>query len=1023
MLDNYWWSSGAEANGGGFQVGNSLRFRGAQFLTGPNVANAYQDDVTVSFWFKTVSGGPLVANNNIRGAFYSAGAGNNLYFQWDGTNNGVIQSASTTDISTAPAVLRDPSAWYHVVYRYNQTANTSNLWINGEQLVNNVVFDTDFATGNFRIGTFNTETGGQWTFKGYMADWYLIDGQALEPTAFGVENNQGVWVPRETDFTSAQYGANGFHLDFHDPDNVGEDVAPTGTGHTAANNFTATGFNTNPVGIWSNDLTTNTSFSGANPPSQAFDNNTGTFCLANGVGGTNTTITFAPATAIALTSLQVFSPGFTDQTITFGGQTTNLTPASTWVPINIGTATEISSTSTLVLTRSTAGETARLVAIRVNGAPANGLVDNAGADFDLVADSPTRNYATFSPVLPTASTAFNDGNLRVTSSDNTGPRSAPAPFGLRGRSYWEVRVVNNSSTQIGICRIDNFQPTTNNYSTSNGCIITPNGNLYNFGTLTAGGSFTYAAGDVIGFDYNPANNRLTFTRNGGNAFTVTLGETHLMVPLHAGDTTGQTTANFGQQPFLHRPAALTDANNVQTQNLPAATIRNGRDHFRAITGAGSGVGDNPAPDQTGGDWSRYLTNDFGNQWVNTREPIAAFNYANNSATVEAGAPADTILKFEPDGGIVFADTVRFATNHSSTSPGEFRVNGGAWQAVPSSGFGASLPSDHLTHGATALSGGGTLTTFELRRAENADTPSLYWVEVDGKILVDAGILSIAQSVFSSGLWWVKARKTDANTNQHQLVDSVRGSTVASTCPQSVKNTTYTEPAGDSVAWCWNAADPTTSGFNIIEFTGDANSTQAVAHGLPGTPEFVITASQGAAPGGFETFHVGCAAGQSVTIDASRAQRTSSRYSGVDATNITYGGDYNNNSQLMIAYAWTSIPGYSAFGVYQGNNNTNGPVIVTGFRPAVVLLKCAGEGSDWIMLDTTRDINNPADTRLRPNQQAGENQQANNAIDILANGFKIRGEQTNVNESNQPIVWAAWAEMPFGSSNTSPATAR
>ena len=126
---------------------------------------------------------------------------------------------------------------------------------------------------------------------------------------------------------------------------------------------------------------------------------------------------------------------------------------------------------------------------------------------------------------------------------------------------------------------------------------------------------------------------------------------------------------------------------------------------------------------------------------------------------------------------------------------------------------------------------------------------------------------------------------------------------------------------------------------------------------------------------------------------------------------------------MIAYAWTSIPGYSAFGVYQGNNNTNGPVIVTGFRPAVVLLKCAGEGSDWIMLDTTRDINNPADTRLRPNQQAGENQQANNAIDILANGFKIRGEQTNVNENNQPLIYAAWAEMPFGSSNTSPANAR
>ena len=35
------------------------------------------------------------------------------------------------------------------------------------------------------------------------SDFYAIDGQALEPTAFGRENNQGVWVPREVDFSSA----------------------------------------------------------------------------------------------------------------------------------------------------------------------------------------------------------------------------------------------------------------------------------------------------------------------------------------------------------------------------------------------------------------------------------------------------------------------------------------------------------------------------------------------------------------------------------------------------------------------------------------------------------------------------------------------------------------------------------------------------------------------------------------------------------------------------------------------------
>ena len=45
------------------------------------------------------------------------------------------------------------------------------------------------------------------------------------------------------------YGANGFHLDFSDPDDLGADSSGNG------NSFTASGgFNTNPVGIFSEDL-------------------------------------------------------------------------------------------------------------------------------------------------------------------------------------------------------------------------------------------------------------------------------------------------------------------------------------------------------------------------------------------------------------------------------------------------------------------------------------------------------------------------------------------------------------------------------------------------------------------------------------------------------------------------------------------------------------------------------------------------------------------------------------------------
>ena len=43
--------------------------------------------------------------------------------------------------------------------------------------------------------------------------------------------------------------------------------------------------------------------------------------------------------------------------------------------------------------------------------------------------------------------------------------------------------------------------------------------------------------------------------------------------------------NFGQQPFINQPAGTVA---IQTQNLPAATIVDGREHFQAITGPGTG---------------------------------------------------------------------------------------------------------------------------------------------------------------------------------------------------------------------------------------------------------------------------------------------------------------------------------------------------------------------------------------------------------------------------------------------------
>ena len=1042
MFTQYWWSSGAEANGG-FQVGNSLRFRGAQILQRTSTTDGNRRTWTWSGWTKKTFSG--IDSMHL---FRMQNGGNTEGFRTSGFDQFEWTTASLGAASSS-ARFRDPSAWYHIVQVLDTTQATETervrLYINGVrspyQSYAGPQQDAQGAgggPGTYAVGG-NNATFPTNAWEGYIADVYFIDGQALEPTAFGFENNNGVWVPRQTNFTSAQYGANGFHLDFHDPDNLGEDVAPTGTGHTTANNFTANGFNTDPVGQFSTNLFTGANGStgfdfaardnnfagGANGPAAGFDNNNGTFCFALANQSINLVCNLTGITQIVVR---------TDQTQTYSFAVNQTAVTATRV-IDGGAARQtldlpagFNGNLTLLSIRgSTTAMTPGFSGIFINGR-AGALVDNTGADYDHMVDTPTSNYATLSPVLPTVDAAFADGNLRVTSSNASGPRSAPVAFGLRGRFYWEVRVVNTATIQIGISRIDNFQPAANGFSTSNGCIITPNGNLYNFGTLSTGGSFTYANGDVIGLDYNSANNQITFTRNGGSAFTATLGQTHLMVPLHVGDSSGQVTVNYGQQPFLYRPAALTDANNVQTQNLPAATIANGRDHFRAITGPGSGGYQL---------WSSAATDGtLGIENFTERGPCPG-------TTVEA---AQFILD-------CFLDVTTTSFTISS---------GWGWAAGNAE---VSVSTDAAANSWTVTAANQSMGNNETVTVSHTSAFRYFKLRYLGTGTVNFGdisstnnpILFRAQQAFPTGLWWIKSRVADANTTQHMFVDSVRGQVGGNwqklNCP-NINNgdQNYTPPAGNSVAWCWNAPDEWAStdddvtagtlassgrrnaaaGFSIVAYQGNGTAGATVAHGLrdgngAATPDFIIVKNRVAANTEYQVRHRDLGGNQwslRLNSNAQRADFNAWNNSPPNNNHIVLGpvNSSNGNGNNMIAYCWTAIPNYSAFGVYQGNNDPNGVFIYTGMRPAWILIKRLTNADHWAIYDTTRDEHNPAFTILRPDQAAGEDTNAVNNVDILSNGFKWRTNDGRYN-GNEQYVYAAFAEMPFGSSNTSPANAR
>ncbi|WGL30776.1 laminin G domain protein [Synechococcus phage S-CRES3] len=284
----------------------------------------------------------------------------------------------------------------------------------------------------------------------------------------------------------------------------------------------------------------------------------------------------------------------------------------------------------------------------------------------------------------------------------------------------------------------------------------------------------------------------------------------------------------------------------------------------------------------------------------------------------------------------------------------------------------------------------------------------------------ANILTAAQAKFPNGLWWIKDR---ASSDDHQLVDSVRGGNLTLNSNLTAAESSYLAPSGDSVAWCWNESP--TAGFDIIEYTGTGGSTLVVPHNLGRVPKFFIVKGV-SDTGAWRVYNEYSGTGKYIALNSNSAEVSSSWISSVDASNITFagtGGDYNIASREYIIYAWAEIPGFSSMGSYQGNGNADGPFVALSFRPAYVLTKMSTSAGEWYLQDSARDTYNPVQNALKANLT---DQEANNsiyAIDFLSNGFKIRTSNSSLNQSGQTFIYIAFAEHPFGASNVSPSPAR
>ena len=232
----------------GYDIDNSLKLEvdNNEWFTRTPSANGDRRTFTISLWCKRNEIGSVYMT--LVGAQPSSTYSNANTFQFCFLpNNKFGLGLQTYWVLQSKRVFRDTAAWYHIVVRVDTTqASASNrirLYINGEE-------ETDFTTDarssigqNDELGwnhvtrhQMGTLIANSWEFSGYLAEIHNVDGQSLDPTAFGKVNDDGMWEAKQ--FSGGSYGTNGFYLDFENASNLGEDQS--GNNHDwTANNIAA----------------------------------------------------------------------------------------------------------------------------------------------------------------------------------------------------------------------------------------------------------------------------------------------------------------------------------------------------------------------------------------------------------------------------------------------------------------------------------------------------------------------------------------------------------------------------------------------------------------------------------------------------------------------------------------------------------------------------------------------------------------------------------------------------------------
>jgi len=999
---------------GGYSIDNSLRFNDddSAYLSRTPSSAGNRKTWTWSGWLKF---------GNIKTADYPkviawGTGGTELSFYFNGNNlqvyewsSGAYQFNLVTD-----AIYRDPSAWYHLVVAFDTTQSTASnrikIYINGSQV-------TSFSTETYPSEDFNTllnsstvmqlgvQSGAGDYYDGYLAEVHFIDGQALDHTSFGETGTYGEWKPIEV--TGMTYGTNGFYLDFGNTGDkhtitvqgdVQHTTSPKKIGdssiHFLHNGGTADILKLSSYPsdlVFSGDFTyefwaykDDTSSSGA-----VFGNNEsgyGVPCQWRMMSTGNMSIHMNGSSTWSMAS------GF--------GTSTSYT-ASVWQHWAL-----VRSGSTITLYRDGVSQatTTSSQAQTLQGSSTFVIGGSQGSDYynghlDEIRISNTARYTSgFTP----STTAFTDdaNTMLLIHSDTTVFESTTFTddSGVVGGLGTDASSNTNNWTVNNLAATDQMLDSpTNNF-----CTLNP--------IFKASANGTLAEGNL---------KRTNATSWALNASTMSMSTGKWYAEFLLVDNV-DANAGIWRSDIWNASGTYYSANENYRYDSNGGTLNGTSGVIATYTDYDGGDILGLAYDGDNGKF--YVA--INNTWVNSANPASGTNAIVTGLTGKEfyfGCDANSgnsIFNFGQDSS--FAGNKTAQGNQDSNSIGDFYY-------TPPTDF-LALCTSNLPDPAVVPS-------------EHFNTV-LYTGNNSTQVITGVG--------FQPDFVWFKTR---ASASSHQLADSVRGvskllrssSTAAEstgTDITSFDSDGYTLAAENQtgsingsaesiVAWNWKAGGTGVSntsgsitstvsanadaGFSIVSYTGDGNNGATFGHGLSSTPEIVfiknrISVQNWVAWGGGSSALFG-----RMLLNTTNGNLTSynATFSSSLVTMPDYDQSWNGNTNNMIAYCFHSVDGYSKVGSYTGNGSADGTFVYTSFKPKYVMIRATGLAENWLIFDTPRSIHNVTDDYLMANRSNAESVNDTDVkIDVLSNGFKIRGTNAGVCQSGANYIFLAFADVPF-----------